>query len=74
MKRDARGMHYDDWVCKCKLQDSGKIVEYDLAHNTTVFEFTDISKYELIGRGTIYSVDGKIQNSETLLYFYRRIG
>ena len=56
---------------KARLED-GQIVEYDLADPSPDCEFAK-GRYELIGRGVIYSINDIPQESKEILYFYKRL-
>lgn len=61
-------------ITKCRTDD-GLIYVYDIASSdkNAFIGGRDENKYELIGRGVIWSIDGVIQEGERLtrLYFFR---
>jgi hypothetical protein len=65
-----------DWdkkntVCECKLDD-GRVVVYDGCCTLGHEDFYNTEKWELIGRGVIWSIDGnayKANQTEDKLFF-----
>ena len=59
-----------DTYCICKID--GHLHQYDLATETEHGIYFNTDDFELLGRGTIYTVDGAKQGSQKLLYFWRK--
>ena len=55
----------------CQLED-GSIVPYDGAAFYEASDFYAADKWDFIGRGVIYSINGVLQNSTDLCWFYVR--
>jgi len=52
-----------------KLED-GTLKEYDLASRTKKLKSTYSYKFDYIGCGTVYSVDGDVQDEEMQIKYY----
>ena len=62
---------YDAQVVRmCQLKD-GRILEYDLSSSEP--DAYDAQKFEMIGTGIVYTINGVRQTVGDSMYFYRRI-
>jgi hypothetical protein len=55
------------------LLDNGQIVEYDLCHDKPVSYYVNPDKYEFLGKGIIYEVNGYKQTGSEKYLFWNRL-
>ena len=57
---------------RCIINFNCDTVYYDMAHDDTTFKIVSKNDFLLIGQGRIYSVGGVNQDSNEILYFFKR--
>ena len=73
---EYRELRFHKTVCVAKLE-SGELVSYDLAHDASKLDdlylvnFLASGRYEYLGRGVIWTVDGVLQNDTRVDAFWR---